>query len=482
MNLAVVFALLSRIILGAGLLLLPPLGLNLFTGGPVTGFLLSLAAALIISFVLQKKGKIPKSSLTPREGMAVTALAWISVSLLYSLPYFFSETLSLPDSLVESISGLTGTGATMINDIPALSEGLLLFRSLTHWVGGLGIIVFFVALFPQAGRVQAKMVSAESTGPTSSKALPRIKETTAAIFVTYLVFTAAAAVSFALCGMAPLDALENALSVIPTGGFATKNESIAYYNNPLLEMVIVFFMLLSSANFGLYVAARKKGLSVVWKDKELRLFLSIVLGSTLLITISLVLQSGTDILRALRDSLFTVSSVSSTTGYVTADFDKWPPFCRLLLLFLFFVGGCAGSTTGGFKVIRLLLLGKILASSLRLVLHPRQVIHVRLGDEPYSEAVLFRILAFFALYLGLVLLWALLFAFDGIAFNDALGLSFSTMGNIGPAFGQFGATCTYASLPPLSKGVVCLSMLMGRLEIIPLAVLFFPSFWKRSGW
>ena len=482
MNHSVIAALLSRIMLGAGLLLLFPLGLSLLLGGPAAAFLISMAAALLLSFVLRKKGKLPKNSLTPRESIAVTSLAWILVSVLYALPYCFSGTLGPLDSLVESISGLTGTGATVITDIPVLPESLLFFRALTHWVGGLGVIVFFVALFPQAGRVQAKMVSAESTGPTSSKALPRIKETTAAVFSIYLFFSAAAAVSLMLCGMTFLDAVDNAFSVIPTGGFGTKNESIAYYNNPVMELVLVFFMLISSANFGLYVTAWKKDFSVIRKDREFRLFLEIVFGSVALMTLSLMLQKDMDFLPALRGTLFTAASVSSTTGYVTADFDTWPPFCKVVLLFLFFAGGCAGSTSGGVKIIRILLLGKILAATLRFILHPRQVVNVRLGDERYSEAILFRLLAFFAFYLSLSLLWTLLFTFDGLAFIDALGVSLSTMGNIGPAFGAYGPTFTYAGLPDFSKAVSCLSMLMGRLEILPLMILFYPSFWKKSGW
>lgn len=482
MNIQIIYSMLSRVLAASGAALLLPLLLSLYERGPILPFLAPMLLSAALSLFLKRKGAAIESSLTPREGTAITALSWIAVSLLYALPYWVSGSLSPLDSLVESISGLTGTGATVFTDLTCVPESLLFFRSLTHWLGGLGIIVFFVALFPQAGRGTVRMMQTESTGPTSSKALPRIRETARALFAVYAVFTSVCFLSYLLCGLSPLDALNHAFSTIATGGFSTRNESIAYYHDARLEMVIAFFMIISSANFGIYVEAWKRGVSVIWKDTEFRTYLSIVAIATVLMTLSLVLQGDASLLPALRETFFHAASISSTTGFVAADFDRWPDFCRFLLLLLILVGGCGGSTAGGMKVIRFILLGKSIFSLLKLHLHPRAVQAVSAGENRYSSDVLYRVLCFFFLYIMLAFLWAAIMMFDGLAFLDALGVSFSTMGSVGPAFGQFGATQTYAALPTLSKMLVCLSMLFGRLESITLMCIFIPSFWKRSGW
>ena len=266
MNIKIIYSMLSRVLAASGAALLLPLLLSLYERGPILPFLVPMLLSAALSLFLKRKGAAIENSLTPREGTAITALSWIAVSLLYALPYGVSGSLSPLDSLVESISGLTGTGATVFPDLTRVPASLLFFRSLTHWLGGLGIIVFFVALFPQAGRGTVRMMQTESTGPTSSKALPRIRETARALFAVYAVFTSVCFLAYLLCGLSPLDALNHAFSTIATGGFSTRNESIAYYHDARLEMVIAFFMIISSANFGIYVEAWKRGVSVIWKD------------------------------------------------------------------------------------------------------------------------------------------------------------------------------------------------------------------------
>lgn len=482
MNRNIILAMLSRIILGAGVVLLLPMLLSLYYGGPVLSFLLPAALSFLLYLIFRKKGISPNDSLTPREGTAITALTWLSVSLIYAIPYALSGALSPLDGLVESISGLTGTGATVMDDLTILPPSILFFRAMTHWLGGLGIIVIFVALFPQAGRGTTKMVNAESTGPTSSKPLPRIKETAMALFAVYFCFTAAAAAAYMLWGMGFLEALDHAFSTIATGGFSTRNESIAYYHSASLEMIITFFMVISSANFGIYVDAWKRGLHVIWKDTEFRVYLALVAGAVLLLTTSLVLQGHMPLLESLREAIFHSASLSSTTGFVAADFDQWPSFAKFIILLLIIVGGCGGSTAGGLKVIRLILLFKCFSAILKLHMHPRAIFHMTVGEERFSRNTVLQVLAFFFIYMALSALWAAGMMFDGLAFMDALGVSLSTMSNAGPAFGQFGATCTYAALPDFSKIIVCLSMLFGRLESVTLLSIFIPSFWKRSGW
>ena len=482
MNRLVIQTMLSRLILGAGLVLLLPLALSLWYRGPVISFLIPIALSILLYFLLHKKEISPNTSLTPREGTAITALAWLSVSILYSLPFVLSGTLSPLDGLVETVSGITGTGATVIEDLTLFPPSLLFFRSLSHWLGGIGIIVIFVALFPQAGRGSTRMVNAESTGPTVSKTLPKIRETARSLFIVYAVFTATCTVILLFWGMSPLEALNHSMSTIATGGFSTKNESIAFYHSPALELILIFFMIISSANFGIYVEAWKRGPRIIWKDTEFRVYLSLVLGGTLLMTFSLVTQGNMEIERALRETLFHAASLSSTTGFVAADFDLWPSAAKLILMTLIIIGGCGGSTSGGLKVIRLILLIKSFRSLLTRHIHPRAVSRVHVGRENFSQETVLSVLSFFFIYMSLSFLWAFCFMIDGIAFTDGLGLAFTTMSNAGPAFGNFGPTATYAALPPFSKIIACLSMLFGRLESITLLAVFIPSFWRKSGW
>lgn len=256
---------------------------------------------------------------------------------------------------------------------------------MTHWLGGLGIIVIFVALFPQAGRGTTKMVNAESTGPTSSKPLPRIKETALALFCVYFCFTAAATAALMLWGMGFWEALDHAFSTIATGGFSTRNENIAYYHSFSLEMILTFFMVISSANFGLYVDAWKRGLHVLLQDTEFKVYLLMVAAAVLLITASQVLQGHMPLPESLREALFQSASLSSTTGYVSADFDQWPSFAKFILLLIIIAGGCGGSTAGGLKVMRLILLFKCFSAILKLHMHPRAVFHMTVGKEKFSR-------------------------------------------------------------------------------------------------
>ena len=305
MNTAVVSALIAKLTAGCGLVLLLPLLTALFGEEPVLPFIYSMALCFLLSAFLRYKGKKKVINLNPRDGLAVTALSWICISILYLFPYFLSGLLSPLDALVESISGLTGTGATVFSDLTVLPKSILFFRSLTHWLGGLGIIVIFVALFPQAGKGSARMIDAESTGPYSSRAVPRIKEMAKALFAVYLLFTVSAALIYTLLGMNFFDAVNHAFSTIATGGFSTKNESIAFYDSTPLKLAVIFFMVISSANFGIYVAAWKRGIRVLWENTEFKVYLSIVAAATILISLNLMLESGLYAPSALLEALFT---------------------------------------------------------------------------------------------------------------------------------------------------------------------------------
>ena len=482
MNTTVVSALIAKLTAGCGLVLLLPLLTALFGEEPVLPFIYSMALCFLLSAFLRYKGKKKVINLNPRDGLAVTALSWICISILYLFPYFLSGLLSPLDALVESISGLTGTGATVFSDLTVLPKSILFFRSLTHWLGGLGIIVIFVALFPQAGKGSARMIDAESTGPYSSRAVPRIKEMAKALFAVYLLFTVSAALIYTLLGMNFFDAVNHAFSTIATGGFSTKNESIAFYDSTPLKLAVIFFMVISSANFGIYVAAWKRGIRVLWENTEFKVYLSIVAAATILIFLNLMLESGLYAPSALLEALFTSASLSSTTGFISYDFETWPHFSQVILLILMFIGGCGGSTSGGLKVTRIILLFKSMTAVLRQKLHPRAVIQTRAGGENFSESMLLEVFCFFFIYTMSIFLWTALIAASGADIPSALGLSIATMSNSGPALGQFGATCNWSAMPAMTKIVVALSMLMGRLESFTLLILFLPSFWRKNGW
>lgn len=448
--------------------------------------LLALAGAALVSFAvgmgMQRSRKGAVDDLSVREGIAITSLSWILVTFLGMLPYVFGGYLNILDGILECISGLSGTGATVITDIEVLPQSLLVWRSLTHWLGGLGIIVIFIALFPQFGHGIVHMMDAESTGPTSDRMLPRVRQMAKALFTVYVVLTTAATVALMACGLDFLTALEHAFSTIATGGFSPYNDSVAHFNSPLIEGVLALFMILSSANFSIYIAAWRKGIGVIFRDTEFRLYVALVLGASALMSLNLIYGASYDPLEAVRETFFQAASISSSTGFVSADFDQWPSFSKGILLFLMFCGGCAGSTAGGLKVTRLMLLMKTMRSVVQQKLSPRSVVQVHSNGEDYNEEILYGVARFFVAYVILDILWTVLFIGDGVPTLDAIGLSVSTMGSCGPAFGTVGPTCTYAELPVFSKVIVCISMLMGRLEMFPVLAVLMPSFWRHSNW
>ena len=484
MDLKVVAYVLGKLSQACGAALLLPFGVALcYAETSSFAFAVAIVICALWGLYLTYWGRLVSDNLTVREGIAITGLGWIMVTFLGMVPYAAGGYLSVLDGVLETISGLSGTGATVMTDIEAMPGSILLWRALTHWFGGLGIIVIFIALLPQFGRGAVHMFNAESTGPTSDRVLPRIKEMAKALFSVYLVFTAACTTVYMLCGMDFLVALDHAFSTIATGGFSTYNDSAAHFNSPVTEGWMIFFMMISSANFGMYVAAWHRGLHVVWQDTEFRVYVLIVFVAALLMAANLVCEQGWAPGYAFRQTLFQAASLSSTTGFVSNDFDVWPSFSKCILLLLMFIGGCAGSTAGGLKVTRVILLAKMVYTIVWQKLHPQMIPHVKSNGEEFATEVLFGVARFFFVYVMLDVLWAMLMIWDGVPTLDAIGVSVSTMGSVGPGFGMAGATCTYADLPTLSKVVTCISMLMGRLESFTVLALLMPEFWRRrKGW
>ncbi len=486
MNFKLIIYVLSTMSLTAGAALVPPLILAKYYGEPTGGadFLVSILICLLVSFELRSSGEINEDDVPSlREGIAITGLGWLMLSVLGMLPYFLSGYMQPLDCFVESVSGFTGTGATVVEDLDIFPRSILLWRSLTNWIGGLGIIVIFMAILPQMKRGAMYMFQAEATGPTKDRQLPQIRNNAKALFGIYVFFTGSCMCAYMLFGLGWFEALNHALSTIATGGFSIYNDGVNFYHNPGLEFCMVFFMILSSGSFSMYLLAFRNGTWVIWKNTEFRVFLMILGTATVLIVVDLLIEMEMDWLEALRYTVFHVASLSSTTAFVTYDFASWPGFSRGILLILMFIGGCAGSTSGGLKVSRVVLLLKMVESIVWQKLHPQIIYHVKLNGRPVPDEVLYSAGRFFFAYLMIDILFAIWMTFDGVPFVEAVSVAISTMGNVGPGFGLDGAMSTYALLPTFSKVGACIVMILGRLEIFTVIALLMPEFWRRSkGW
>ena len=474
-----VLSILGRLTFGYGLCMLVPALYSLVTGEPaffpqLIALLATLALGAVMSLNRREHGH-----LGIREGFAIASGGWILASLLGALPYTFSGVLpNYVDAVFETVSGLTTTGASVISDLESTPKGILLWRSITHWLGGMGIIVLFIAFLPEIGAGAIHMFRAEVPGPTADRVAPRLRDTAAALWGIYVVLTAAQIILLVLAGMPLFDSINHTFATMATGGFSIKNTSILYYDSLAIELIIVLFMTIAGGNFGLYYIVWKKGLKVLLHDLEFKVYLAIMAGATLFMAANLIWVSGQPAGQALRDALFNASSVMTTTGFVTADFDKWPAFSKLILLVLMFVGGCAGSTAGAIKVVRFILLGKQSWAELQHDLHPRMVISVKISGKPVSPSILQVTGQFFFLYMMTFVIAVLLVAAAGMEAWDAIGGVAATLGNVGPGFGVVGPTTTYSSLSDFIKIVLTACMLLGRLELMTLLVFLRPEFWR----
>lgn len=482
MDLRVISRFLGKIALAEGGVLFLPLAMAIIMGeSSWLPFVGSIILCGLVGMSCLNYGRVRTQKLTMREGIAITGIGWMLATFLGMLPYCLGGYLSYFDGLFESVSGFTGTGATVITDLEILPQSLLLWRSMTHWLGGLGIIVIFIALLPEAGQSAVfYMYNAESTGPTRERVLPRLHDMTKVLFRIYLAFTATAFVIFVICGMDFLDAANHALSTVSAGGFSTYNASAAHFESPAVEGWMTFFMVLTGGNYALYYRAWQKGWGVLWENMEFRVYLLIVAAATIPIGLNLMSSLGEGPTTALRYSSFQAASIA-TTGFVSADFDRWPTFSKGILLMLMISGGCAGSTAAGLKVSRVVIMAQYIWHAAKTKLHPNQVLGMTINGHRIGDDTVVRVAQFCFLYVMFIALWALLLTFDGITVFDAIGISVSTMGCIGPAFGITGATSTYAELSLFSKSILCLSMLLGRLEMFTLLVMLQKNFWKSKG-
>jgi len=443
-------------------------------------FISSALICFIIGGLLFSCCNSPKE-LTVREGFAVVTFGWTVFALFGALPYLISGAIASPlDAVFETMSGFTTTGSTILTEIETLPQSLLFWRSLTHWMGGMGIIVLSLAILPMLGVGGMQLFKAEVPGPTADRLKPRIQDTAKLLWGVYFLLTLVETVLLMFGGMTFFDALCHAFATLATGGFSTRNASIAAYDSSYIDGVITLFMVLAGINFALHFQILRGKIRDFFSSEELRVYLGIILIATVIIMIcnwfgNVYTYFGEN----LRYSLFQVVSIITTTGFATADYEHWMVLPQYLLVLLMFIGGCAGSTGGGMKVARVLLLFKHVQVQVFRLIHPRAIRLVKLGNRPVDKDVLQSILGFFTLFIGIFVVGSLLVAASGMDLVSASAAVIACLGNIGPGLGSVGPVDNFAHVPIFGKIVLIVCMLMGRLELFTVLVLFFPSFWRK---
>ncbi len=410
------------------------------------------------------------------ESFTLVTLAWLLAGFFGGLPFYFYSGFEggFLSAFFEAVSGFTTTGATVIADVESLPRGLLFWRCLTQWLGGMGIIILFLAVLPRFGFKSAALYRAELPGPIADRFVPRVVETARWLWLIYTAFTVLQTLLLLLCGLSFFDALAHTLTTMPTGGFSTYNASVADLHNPAAEVVITIFMFLAGVNFTLYFRLLRRDRGVL-KSEELRFYAVVLAAATALVTINIAPALNKDILLSIRQSAFQVVTIATTTGYASTDFDAWPHFSRMLLFFLMFLGACGGSTGGGIKQIRVLLLLKYARRELLRLVHPSAVASVKLDDQAVSEETLRGVVGFTFLYILLFVLTTLALSWMELDFTTAASAAASALGNVGPGLGLVGPRSTYCAVPAAGKVLLSLMMIMGRLEIYTVLVLFLPE-------
>ncbi|MDF2592842.1 MAG: cation transporter [Clostridia bacterium] len=415
-----------------------------------------------------------------RDGFAIVAFSWILMSFFGSLPFVFSGTIpSLIDAFFEASSGFTTTGASILSNLEEIPKDILFWRSFTHWIGGMGVIVLTLAILPSLGARGIQMMKAESPGINPGKLVPKVGETAKILYGIYILITIVEIVLLVMAGLPVYDSFIHTFGTVGTGGFSNMSLSVGAYNNVYVEVIITIFTFICGANFALYYYMLKGDLKAPFKDEEFKFYFGVVVIAISLITLDINTHVFHNIWESLRYSSFQVVTIISTTGYATADTEQWSMFSKIILFSLMFIGGCTGSTGGSIKNIRILLLFKVMKRELLQIIHPRAVYSVRIGKKALDEKTIAEVLGFFAMYIIVFIVGVLIVSLDNLDWSTTFSSVAATLGNIGPGFGIVGSLGNYASLSDLSKLTLSILMIIGRLEIYPILLLGIPSFWKR---
>ncbi len=483
MRLKVILHVLGILLCCVGATMLLPLGFAVYYGDASVKALcyamgLTVSAGLLPALLWRKPARAGLL-LNHREGMAIVTLGWLACGICGALPFMLSGYVpNFFDAFFESVSGFTTTGASILVDIEALPQGLLMWRALTHWLGGMGIILFSLAILPYLGVGGMQMYKAELSGPTADKLHPRLHDTAMTLWLVYGLFTLLLCILLLFGGMSFFDALAHTFATVATGGFSTRNTSVTGFS-AYIQWVITIFMFLCSINFGLHYKMLRGSPKVYGNSAEFRWFALICLAATLLVTAGIYKSSYLGFEESLRHGAFQVLTIISTTGFATADYLAWGAMPQAVILLLFFVGGCAGSTAGGVKAVRVVVLFKTVYHELFRLVHPRTVRSVKLDGAPLQADLVTGIFAFFVIYLFSVVISGFLLTLCGVEPGAAFSGALSCLGNVGPGFGSLGPASNYAALPDAAKFILGLTMLLGRLEIFTALILLVPEFWRK---
>lgn len=480
MNKKIVLSILGKILWAEALLLVLPLIVSIIYGNGCTlAFLITIGVALIIALPLIFLSKTENKRIYSKEGFVIVSLAWIIMSVIGSLPFVISgEISSFTDALFETVSGFTTTGASILTDVESMSEGLLFWRSFTHWIGGMGVLVFVLALSQELPDRSIHIMRAEMPGPIVDKLVPKAKETAKLLYLIYIVLTLAEIVILVLCKMPLFEAILHAFGTAGTGGFGIKADSVTSYS-PAIQWVIAVFMFIFGINFNLFYLIILKRIKSVFKSSELWVYVGVAVVSCALITFN-IYDSCEGLSQALRLSAFQVSSVMTTTGYATADFNLWPGFSKTLLLILMFMGACAGSTAGGLKVSRVIILVKGMRRELHRLLHPRSVRTLKLEGKRLDEQTLSSANSYLTVYVAAIVMIFLLLSIDKFDIETNFSATVACFNNIGPGLGVVGPAGNFSEYSVFSKLILTAAMLLGRLEIFPLLLCFSPATWLKK--
>ncbi|MDN3724531.1 TrkH family potassium uptake protein [Aequorivita sp. SDUM287046] len=481
------------LMVNGGFMLLSAIVSWYYNDGKLNEMLLASAVAVGFGAAVMLLTRNHRKEIQKREGYIIVAFGWIFMALIGTLPYIFTGAISsFTDAFFETMSGYTTTGASILTDIEVVPRGVLFWRSITHWIGGMGIIVLAIAILPLLGIGGMQLFAAEAPGPSGDKLHPRITDTAKRLWLIYVGYTVAETILLKMAGMSFFDAINHSLATLSTGGFSTKNASVAFWNdNPMVQYIIIVFMFLAGSNFVLSYFAFKRKFQKIFQDEEFKLYSIFVVALTVVAAFLIYFEADLNISsishpmvwgpveNAVRHSLFQVLSIITTTGFVTADYTLWTPFLTIFFFGMMFLGGCAGSTAGGIKIMRHLIMIKNGVLEFKRTLHPHAILPVRYNSKAIPQPIVYNILGFFILYMLSFIVGTLVFSWLGLDFQTALGGAASTLGNIGPALGNLGPVNNYAALPDAAKWWSSFLMLIGRLELFTVLILLTPFFWRN---
>lgn len=480
MHFKIIFRILGFLLLFLGVALITPIPFSLYYGETDWNYFVYSAIICFTLGGLSFIGLDKNDDLRPKEGFAVVTFGWITLSIFGALPFYMSGAIpSFTDAFFETISGFTTTGASILTDIESLSHGMLFWRNLINWLGGMGIIVLTIAILPFLGVGGMQLFKAESPGPTAERLKPRVTETAKLLWMVYLIYTVAITLLLWVGKMDFFDSICHAFSTIATAGFSTKNTSITHFNNYYIDFVIILFMVIAGINFSLHYKLLTGDIKSFLRSSETRVFLSIIVLASIVIIFDMYFHTTYTLLDIFDIALFQVTAIITTTGLGNNDYELWPSISQKVILTLMFIGGTAGSTGGGIKVIRIMVLFKFVYSEIVKLLHPNAIVNIRIGDQVLDRNILLNVAGFFVLFCLIAVFGTIIMSFMGLEFLTAFTSVITTINNVGPGFGQIGPTDNYAFISDPGKWLLSFFMLVGRLELFTVLILLAPSYWRK---